>query len=71
MTELLIGIGNELRLRLASLDDAVTRFVDAVTEVFQLAALAFIDVLVDQVSRGDFVDDGVEIGGCILEYAKP
>lgn len=71
MTELLVGIGNELWFGLASLDDIVTRLVDAMTEVFQLTAMAIIDVLVDQVSRRDLIDDGVEIGGRVLENAKP
>ena len=71
MTELLVGIGNELWFGLASLDDAVTRLVDAMAEVFQLVAHTFIDVLVDQIARRDLVDDGVEIGGCVLENAKP
>ena len=67
MTELLVWIGNELRLRLASLDDAVTRLVDAMAEVFELVAHTFIDVLVDQIARADLIDDGVEIGGCVGE----
>ncbi len=71
MTKLFVGIGNELWFGLASLDDIVTRLVDAMTEVLQLTAMAIIDVLVDQVSRGYFVDDGVEIGGRVLENAKP
>ena len=71
MTELLVWIGNELRLRLIGLDDAVTRLVDAMTEVFQLVALAIIDVPINQIAPGDFIDDGVEIGGRVLENAKP
>lgn len=71
MTELLESVSNELRLGLASLDDIVTRLVDAMAEVFQLVAHALVDVLVDQISRADLVDDGVEIGGRVLENAKP
>lgn len=71
MTELFVGISNELRLGLIGLDDAVTRLVDAMTEVFQLVAHTFVDVLVDQVARRDLIDDGVEIGGRVLENAKP
>ncbi len=71
MTELFVGISNELRLGLIGLDDAVTRLVDAMAEVFQLVAHTFIDVLVDQIVRADLIDDGVEIGGRVLENAKP
>jgi len=41
------------------------------TEVFQLVAHTLVDVAVDEVSRADLVDDGVEIGGRVLENAKP
>ena len=71
MTELFVGISNELRLGLIGLDDAVARLVDAMAEVFQLVAHTFVDVLVDKIAPGDFIDDGVEIGGCVLENAKP
>jgi len=71
MTELFVGISNELRLGLIGLDDAVTRLVDAMAEVFQLVAHTFVDVPVDQIARRDLVDDGVEIGGGVLENAKP
>lgn len=71
VAELLVGIGNKLRFRLIGLDDAVTRFVDAMAEVFQLVAASLIDVLVDQVALIDLVDDGVEVGGGILKNAKP
>lgn len=71
MTELFVGISNELRLGLIGLDDAVTRLVDAMTEVFQLVALAIIDVPINQIAPGDFIDDGVEVGGGILKNAKP
>lgn len=71
MTELFVGISNELRLGLIGLDDAVTRLVDAMAEVFQLVAHTFIDVAVNEVARCDFIDDGVEIGRRVLENAKP
>ena len=71
MAELLVRISNKFGLRLIGPDDLIACFVDAMAEVFQLVAHTFVDVLVDQVARRDLIDDGVEIGGRVLENAKP